>query len=285
MHFISIIGPTAIGKTKLGVAVSKVVGGEVISVDSLQCYKAGSIVTAKVGNEEADGVAHYLVGYLQAYEEPNDFVAQAIDKIEEIANCGHMPVLVGGSTSLTIPLLLAASERGFQPSTILLWSPILSLQPRIEERVDEMIGSGLLDELRELKRLEKEYLGTPNFEKGVWKAIGYKELYPCLEALDGDENHDLLRECLTSMKQNTVDYAITQLRWMQQTLIPLLAQLQVPSASLRVNGDAVWKDEVEIPALRMVNGFRNNAAPAKEISLVAPLKLSNSSKRPTICVL
>jgi hypothetical protein len=72
---------------------------------------------------------------------------------------------------------------------------------------------------------------------------------------------------------------------MQQTLIPLLAQLQVPSASLRVNGDAVWKDEVEIPALRMVNGFRNNAAPANEISLVAPLKMSNSSKRPTICVL
>jgi len=46
------------------------------------------------------------------------------------------------------------------------------------------------------------------------------------------------------------DYAITQLRWMQQTLIPLLAQLQVPSASLRVNGGAVWKDGSEIPALR-----------------------------------
>jgi tRNA A37 N6-isopentenylltransferase MiaA len=74
---------------------------------------------------------------------------------------------VGGSTSLTIPLLLAASERGFQHFKILLWSPILSLQPRIEERVDEMIGRGLLNELRELKRLEKEYLGTPNFEKGV----------------------------------------------------------------------------------------------------------------------
>jgi tRNA A37 N6-isopentenylltransferase MiaA len=254
--FIFVVGPTAVGKTKLGVAIAKTLEGEVISVDSLQCYKPGGIVTAKVQDEEADGITHHLVDYLEAFEEPHDFVAKAIQTMNELGSRGRIPVLVGGSTSLTTPLLLAAIKRGFQPFTILLWSPTASHSIRMNKRVDEMVVRGLLDELKELKELEEQYLDCPNFQRGVWKAIGYQELHPFLESSKRNAyQHSLLEEGLILMKRNTVEYAKFQLDWVEDTLQPLLYQLEAPYMHLRVNGSAGWMDEVEIPAIGMVNQF------------------------------
>lgn len=59
---IAILGATATGKTKLGVAVAKMVYGEVIGLDSLQCYRDGGVVTARPSEEEMEGVRHHMVG-------------------------------------------------------------------------------------------------------------------------------------------------------------------------------------------------------------------------------
>lgn len=59
-----IIGTTAVGKTKLSVLLAKHFGGEVISCDSKQLYKYASIMTAKVTEEEAAGVPHFMVDCL-----------------------------------------------------------------------------------------------------------------------------------------------------------------------------------------------------------------------------
>lgn len=64
---IFIIGTTAVGKTKLSVEIAKHLEGEIISCDSKQLYKYASIMTAKVTQEEAQGVPHYMVDCLDLY--------------------------------------------------------------------------------------------------------------------------------------------------------------------------------------------------------------------------
>ncbi|EMT70478.1 hypothetical protein FOC4_g10008937 [Fusarium odoratissimum] len=180
---IAIFGPTASGKTKLGVAIAKAFPSEVISVDSLQCYKAGSILTAKPTVQEIDDVPHHMVDYLEADEEPHDFVDMAADKMEEVTNRGKLPILVGGSTSLAIPLLHEALKRQYRFIAATLIPRQSAYWQFIQVRASEMLERGLLVELEELRDLQQSLLDdNACFHKGVWKAIGYQEFYPYLEA-------------------------------------------------------------------------------------------------------
>ncbi|KAH7480676.1 hypothetical protein FOMA001_g7608 [Fusarium oxysporum f. sp. matthiolae] len=180
---IAIFGPTAFGKTKLGVAIAKAFPSEVISVDSLQCYKAGSILTAKPTVQEIDNVPHHMVDYLEADEEPHDFVAMAADKMEEVTNRRKLSILVGGSTSLAIPLLHEALKRQYRFIAATLIPRQSAYWQCIQVRASEMLEKGLLGELEELRDLQQSLLDdNACFHKGVWKAIGYQEFYPYLEA-------------------------------------------------------------------------------------------------------
>ena len=62
-------GPTAVGKTKLSIALAKAIGGEIISADSMQVYRHMDIGSAKITPSEMDGVPHYLVDVLEPDEE------------------------------------------------------------------------------------------------------------------------------------------------------------------------------------------------------------------------
>jgi tRNA A37 N6-isopentenylltransferase MiaA len=73
ISIIAIIGPTGVGKTKLGIALAKALTGEVISVDSLQLYRYGDIITAKPTTKEMEGIKHHLIDYLQPDQEPTTF--------------------------------------------------------------------------------------------------------------------------------------------------------------------------------------------------------------------
>ncbi|MBK7932215.1 MAG: tRNA (adenosine(37)-N6)-dimethylallyltransferase MiaA [Pyrinomonadaceae bacterium] len=94
-----IAGPTASGKTALGVELALKVGGEVINCDSVQIYKGIQIATAKPSEVEKRGVPHHLIDYV----DPNinytaaDWASDAAAKIEEIEARGNMPILVGGT--------------------------------------------------------------------------------------------------------------------------------------------------------------------------------------------
>jgi tRNA dimethylallyltransferase len=95
----AISGPTASGKTALGVELALRVGGEIINFDSVQIYKGIEIATAKPSTEEMRGVPHHLI----AYVDPNvnytaaDWAGDAAKKIAEIEKRGGIPVLVGGT--------------------------------------------------------------------------------------------------------------------------------------------------------------------------------------------
>lgn len=96
---IVLTGPTAVGKTKLSIALAKAVGGEIISADSMQVYKTMDIGSAKIRPEEMDGVPHYLVDVLDPSEEFHivKFQQMAKEAMEKIYANGHIPILVGGT--------------------------------------------------------------------------------------------------------------------------------------------------------------------------------------------
>ncbi len=104
---IAVVGPTATGKTALGVALALRFGGEVISADSMQIYKGLDVGTAKVTPEETRGVPHHCVDILppETSFSVADFTALAGRLVEEIGAKGHLPILVGG-TGLYVQSLL-----------------------------------------------------------------------------------------------------------------------------------------------------------------------------------
>ena len=92
-------GPTAVGKTKLSIALAKAIGGEIISADSMQVYRHMDIGSAKITPSEMDGVPHYLVDVLEPDEEFHivKFQQMAKEAMSQIYANGHIPILVGGT--------------------------------------------------------------------------------------------------------------------------------------------------------------------------------------------
>lgn len=104
---LAVVGPTASGKTWLGVQLAKLHGGEVISADSMQIYKGMDIASAKPSEEEKEGIPHHLMDFLDM-DVPfsaADYVKLAKEKIEEVLSRGKLPVIVGG-TGLYVDSLL-----------------------------------------------------------------------------------------------------------------------------------------------------------------------------------
>ena len=94
-----VVGPTATGKTALGVALAEAFEGEVISADSMQIYKGLDVGTAKVAPDETHGIPHHAVDILEP-DEPfsvADFVALAGTLEADISARGRLPILVGGT--------------------------------------------------------------------------------------------------------------------------------------------------------------------------------------------
>ena len=96
---IILTGPTAVGKTELSVRLAKEINGEIISADSIQVYKYMDIGSAKVTEEEMNGVKHYLIDELYPNEEFNIFCfkEKAKEYIDKIYEKGKIPIIAGGT--------------------------------------------------------------------------------------------------------------------------------------------------------------------------------------------
>ena len=94
-----ICGPTASGKTALGIQVAQQANGEIISSDSMQIYKDMDIGTAKPTEEERAQAVHHLVDFVSPDERYSvaDFKKDATKKIEDILSRGKLPIIVGGT--------------------------------------------------------------------------------------------------------------------------------------------------------------------------------------------
>ena len=96
---IVLTGPTAVGKTALSIELAKMVGGEILSADSMQVYRGMDIGSAKIRPREMQGVPHHLVDVLDPVQEFNVVVFQKLCRqaMEGIYGRGHIPILTGGT--------------------------------------------------------------------------------------------------------------------------------------------------------------------------------------------
>ena len=96
---IVIVGPTGVGKTKLSVELAKRYNGEVINADAMQIYKDLDIGTAKIKEDEKEGIPHHLFDIKEVDEEYTIYHYQkdARSKIDEVLSNGRIPIMVGGT--------------------------------------------------------------------------------------------------------------------------------------------------------------------------------------------
>lgn len=104
---IVITGPTATGKTKLSIELAKKLNGEIINADSTQVFKDLDIATAKVKEEEKDGIKHHLIDIKNISENYTvfDYQKDAREIIDKLLSANKTPIIVGG-TGLYIKALL-----------------------------------------------------------------------------------------------------------------------------------------------------------------------------------
>ena len=96
---IVLTGPTAVGKTKLSIALAKAVNGEIISADSMQVYRYMNIGSAKITPEEMQGVPHHMIDILDPREPFNVvvFKQKCEECLESIYARNHIPIVTGGT--------------------------------------------------------------------------------------------------------------------------------------------------------------------------------------------
>jgi tRNA dimethylallyltransferase len=96
---IAVVGPTAAGKSRLGIELALALGGEIVSADSMQLYDGMDIGTAKLFPAERGGVPHHLLGIWDVRETANVAEYQRLARavIDDIQARGRVPILVGGS--------------------------------------------------------------------------------------------------------------------------------------------------------------------------------------------
>ena len=136
-----IIGPTAVGKTKLSIEMAKRYNGEIISGDSMQIYRGMDIGTAKITMNEMEGIPHYLIDIKEPLENFSvaEFQHLVRDRISEIAKKGKLPIIVGG-TGLYIQSVIYDYQFSDVPGDE-------SFRLMLEERAKEIGNEALYKEL------------------------------------------------------------------------------------------------------------------------------------------
>ncbi|MGE8034326.1 tRNA (adenosine(37)-N6)-dimethylallyltransferase MiaA [Lysinibacillus sp. NPDC093692] len=166
---VAIVGPTASGKTALSIELAKKYNGEIINGDSMQIYRDLDIGTAKITEEEMEGVPHHLLSFKEPTESFSvaDYQKLVRAKIAEIQTRGRLPIIVGGSG-----LYVQAVLFDFQFT---------------EEQVDEVARKAYYEELEKLgpeamhaklKKLDPQTAETihPNNTRRVIRALEMIEL-------------------------------------------------------------------------------------------------------------
>ena len=270
-QLVTIIGPTAIGKTDLAIKIAEFYNTEIVSADSRQFYRELNIGTAKPSSSELSKIKHHLINNksIQDQYNINDFEKDAIESINSIFKKNKVAVLVGGSGLFINSVLYGLDEipeidedirnslysdmdslgikalqeklklldhnsydnididnprrliralevtigsgkpyssflkktkknRNFNAIKIGLNQDRAELYEKINNRVDNMIKDGLIDEVKGLYELKN--LKTLN-------TIGYSEVF---KYIDGIYSED---ECINEIKKNTRRYAKRQMTW------------------------------------------------------------------------
>ena len=196
---IVVAGPTAGGKTGLGVELAKALGGEIISADSMQIYKDMGIATAAPTQEERAQAPHHLVEFLdrETSFSVSDFCALAKEAVEDITGRGRLPIIVGG-TGLFIDSFvdnikftqietdLALRERLMEKDTEELYTELISIDPNAAEKIHKN------NKIRVVRALEIYYAsGKTKSDQEVASRLE-ESPYEVLYFVIGYKNRDIL---------------------------------------------------------------------------------------------
>ncbi|MBR6769681.1 MAG: tRNA (adenosine(37)-N6)-dimethylallyltransferase MiaA [Lachnospiraceae bacterium] len=162
-------GPTAAGKTALSVRLAKRIKGEIISADSMQVYRHMDIGSAKIRQEEMEGVPHHMIDILEPWEEFNVVVFQRMVNqcLEEIYQRGNIPLLVGG-TGFYIQAILYQIDFTENEENLLI-------RQRLEQLAAEKGSSFLYERLCQVDAAAAQVI-HPNNRKRVIRALEFYEL-------------------------------------------------------------------------------------------------------------
>ena len=303
---IVIAGPTAAGKTKLSLIISKALEGEIISCDSMQIYRNCDIGSAKPTIQERLSVPHHLIDIKEINEPFNvvDFHREAYNAFQEISNKNRISIFVGGSGFYIQTLLFGPPQgppsdkairerleedcerfgvellygklveldsdyastitvqdrqkilRALEIITLshkrvsdfpkpsmanlpkeidfrcwFIYYPKEILYKRIEERCDEMIREGLLNEVIALR--QKGLEDNPPAKN----SIGYRQ---ALEFLESSQSPDDWNYFIAKFKQATRRYAKRQLTWFRKE--PLFRWLDLSECNIERAAEIIIQD-------------------------------------------
>lgn len=273
-YLITVIGPTAIGKTALAIEIAKHFKCDIISADSRQFFKEMSIGTAVPSKDELAAAKHHFIQNISIFDDytVGDFEREAITKLDELYKSNDFAVMVGGSglyidavlkgfddfpdIDITVREKLKAeyekqgieylqqellrldpvhyekvakenpqrlmralevcigsgkpyssflnikkNSRNFTPIIIGLDADRELMYDRINQRVDIMVDSGLLEEAREL---------YPNKKLNALQTVGYRELFSYFDS-------EFTKEfAIEEIKKNTRRFAKRQMTWFKR---------------------------------------------------------------------
>ncbi len=167
-RLIVILGPTASGKSALGISLAERLGGEILVCDSTQVYRHFDIGTAKVPPAEQRGIPHHLVDLVEPHEvfTAGDYRRRAIDVLEDVRRRGKLPIITAG-TGLYLRALLEGLADAPERSE--------ELRERLRKKAGQY-GAGYLH--RVLARMDKEAAGkiAPRDTQKIIRAIEIRKL-------------------------------------------------------------------------------------------------------------
>lgn len=192
---IVITGPTATGKTALGISVAKSVDCEVVSADSMQVYKHMDIGTSKPLPDETLDIPHHMIDFISPLDDYSvaRYVKDATICVDDIFARNKTPLLVGGS-GLYIDSLL--SGQGFKPRGN------DDIRQELESRYDSLGGETLLQELRTFDPSSADRLNA-NDKKRIVRAI---EVFKTTGKTISEHNDE---SAITPPKYNAIKFALT----------------------------------------------------------------------------
>ena len=152
IKLIVVVGPTAVGKTALGIELAQQFNGEIISGDSQQVYRHLDIGTAKATPEEQAAAPHHLIDVrdVDANYSVYDFVAEASQAIMEIASRGKVPIIVGG-TGLYLQSLLEGYHLGGEVDQ----EKVLAYRKILEQLSDEVLFGKIAELGKEISEINR----------------------------------------------------------------------------------------------------------------------------------
>lgn len=152
VKIIVVVGPTAVGKTALGIELAKRFNGEIISGDSQQVYRHLDIGTAKATLEEQAEAPHHLIDVREVDEAYSvyDFVKEASAAIEDITSRGKLPIIVGG-TGLYLQSLLEGYHLGGQVNQ----EEVLAYRQKLEQLADAVLFDKIAEQGIEIPELNR----------------------------------------------------------------------------------------------------------------------------------